>query len=201
MPRKAPITEDQQSLFLGELSSPSSPIFSWAETQDNPNLQAYLEAKAEGVPMVDVLDRAIRIKEALTEMGRMSSVGVGFLTAVHTHHVERIDKSYGRFGTPIVERNARNKLPRREQRVKNLLAPASGYAALRTASPELMPREEIDALAKHTWGRFNSRFTGPDNDERRQKYKRNLSKQITAQKRLRKKLGLPIPQYVDKIKV
>lgn len=202
MTRKSPtIIEGQSSLFFGELSSAKSPYLTWEEAETNPMHQAYLEAKADGVPMVDILERGVRLKEAFTEMGRMSSVGIGFLTAVHTPHVERIDRHYGRFITPIVEENAKKKLTRREQKVKNLFWRATGSAALRAANPELMPREEIDARAVHLWTRFVGKFTGPDNRERRDDYRRNLSKQITAQIRLRKRLGMPLPQYIDKIEV
>lgn len=185
----------QELLFSGDFyNAPDS--MTWRERENEPILAAYRDASAEGVPKVDLLDRANRLIEALTEMGRMSSVGAGFLTAVHTSHVERIDEHYGRFVTPVVERNAKNKLPRREQRVRSLLAPIVGYDALRLAQPQLMPREEIDARAKHTWETFESMFKGPKNQERRDEYRRQLRKQRTQQKRLRRKLGLDNQQQI-----
>ena len=190
--KSTPVIEGQQPLFYG-----NGPVNTLADAVANPVVQGYLEAKAEGVPMVDVLERAIRISEALTEMGRMSQIDAGFLTAVDTPNGGRIWSHYRR-GTPVVEKNAQEKLPRREERVKKLLGPATGYAALRLA-PELMGRGEVDARASHTWKRFTSKFTGPENRKRRDEYRRQLSKQITAQKRLRKQLGLPVIEQIDKI--
>ena len=182
MARKPSLIEGQQPLFYGDGAS--------ALANQNPNLAAHYQAVEEGVPMVDVLDRAHRITEALTEMGRMSSVNVGFLTAVNTPNGARIWSHYRR-ATPFVERNARNKLPRREKRVKELLGPATGYLALRLSEDKLdMGREEINARARHTWERFKTKFSGPDNDARRQEYKSKMARTIRAQNKLRKRLGV-----------
>ena len=175
--------EGQQALFYGD----GRPM----QIYDDFMVEKYYQALEDSIPMVDILDRAVRIKEALTEMGKMSQIGIGFLTAIDTPSGDRIWSHYRR-ATPIVENNARNKLPRREQRVRCLLGPATGFAALRASNTGTMSLDEINARSKHTWERFVSRFQGPDNNHRRQEYKSKLSKQATAQKRLRKRLGIQL---------
>lgn len=166
--------------------------------QPSPVAQAYLDAKAEGVLMTDLLQRAVRLKAALTEMGRMSSIEFGFVTAVDTASGDPIRALYGN-GTRIVERRASDKLKDREKIVQGFLGRAMSYQALRSAQPPLSGKRELDKRAIYSWKMFDATFRGPPNAERRVELRRKLARQITQQKRLTRKNSLPIPESIDTI--
>ncbi|HET7827588.1 MAG TPA: hypothetical protein VFK97_01865 [Candidatus Saccharimonadales bacterium] len=193
MAKKLP-TEAQELLFSGDIDN-GGEMLTWEDREANLQLNALRFSIENGIPMVDVLDRARRITLALDEMTEISQIDYGFLTSTHTKTRVRIDDTYGENITPIVEENAKKKLPLREKRVKDLLGPATGYAALRAVVgrpgfSEMPTLDEINARAKHTWKRFfYSKFPGPDNLERRNRYRAIMAKHIEIQQNLRRHLG------------
>lgn len=148
--------------------------------------EATQQAIVEGVPMVDVLQRAERIVEAITELGRISSINYGLSVAVNRESGARIWTAYRR-GTDRVVANAQNKTNKRYDTVRRSLGSVTGYQSLRDANPRVIGLRRINADAKVDWGSFLDTFNGVANNERREEYRRTLKKQITAQRKIRKK--------------
>lgn len=147
---------------------------------------AYNQAVAEGVPMVDVQVRAERIKDALIELGCMSRITHGFSKSVHSKSGDRIWANY-RSGTYNVLDNAERKVHNREDLVKVLLGSVAGYGVLRENRRGLMNLRRINAEARSDWESFLDSYRGVVNKDRRDDYRKAIGKQMTAQKRLRKR--------------
>lgn len=151
--------------------------------------RAHDRAVAEDVPMVNVLDRAEKIIDALTELGRISSINYGLSRAVDRQSGAQIWGRYRRGTTRVVE-NAQNKTAERYDTVRELLGSVAGYGALRTANPRIMGIRRINTEAKVDWGKFLDRFNGVDNRERRDEFRKKMRKQVTVQKKIRKRIDL-----------
>lgn len=189
---KSPENHGQTALLGGDLSRPRK-VRTWKEVDEHV-LDSYLEAVAEDVPMVDVLDRARRLTAVLDHLSAASSIKEGLQAAIHTDAAEDIAARYGR-GTRIVIDRAINKLSGREKEMKKMLGHATGITALRKQTELLLPVEQLNDEARQIWKEFSdTRFGSPENQPAREAYRRKLQAQIDHQVALRQRLGLPTEQ-------
>lgn len=199
-------SSNQTQLFFmprGDVEHATGPIIYYeGQSAGGPNEQmarAYYQALSEGVPMVDVQERAKKMIVAITELGRISSILYGLMRTVHRTSGDAVRERYGN-GTPIVLKNAQKKaLDVRYKSVRQTLGSVSGYQDLRENSQDIIRLSVINTEARVDWARFIDRFNGVDNNSRRDMYRRAMKKQITAQKRLRKKMGIVTTNETGKV--
>lgn len=180
--------QGQESLFVGgsngnEYSDPA--FHTWQEVESNPLLKSpYLHGDITA-PAVDIESRAYHLSKALIAMGKANQrEGFGLAASIEPHASE-IWGRYKRGTDKVVERATDNIVGFNEEAKRNFWQ-ATGFTVLRASG--LMNKAELDARAKGTWTDFSRRFAGPPHRERRDKFKRNLRKQMTAQKMIKKSL-------------
>jgi hypothetical protein len=156
-------------------------------------VQAYLSARAEGIPMVDLLERAVSLRAALREMNIYSSVEMGFITAVDTDG-EEIWERYGDV-TRLVESNADKKLRERLAGINSLIISALGHSAMQDRKDRLWVHKTTRYIVKN----FKYEFMGPPNAPRRRRLSNKLKGQIAQQKQLRQVMGINIPNKITGI--
>ena len=178
--------EGQSPLFVGGPSTDEyrgGDYHSWRDIEVNPHLASPHIRGDVDAPSVDVEARAYHLREALTDLGKASQrQGFGVAAEIEPHASE----IWGRYkaGTPNVVGRATDNIESLISDAKRHFWVATGYAAFRGA--KVMPEKEINIRAQQDWNNFLSRFTGSAHRPERDRYKSRLSKQITAQKKLRK---------------
>lgn len=187
MARKQPeITKDQGQLFTGVPTTQEGSggnFHTWEEIESNPALKSpYLEGDVV-YPAVDLQSRAHHLHEALIAIGKANQrEGFGLASRIEPHASE-IRGRYKK-GTDARVRHATSNVESFMQDAKREFWSATGFAALRASG--LVPKDELDARAAQMWRDFSRRFAGPPHRPGRDRYKANLKKQITKQKRLKR---------------
>jgi len=187
MARKQPeIAKNQEPLFTGvQTTSEGSGgnFHTWEEIENNPALKSpYLEGDIT-YPAVDLELRAHHLHKALIAMGKANQrEGFGLASRIEPHASE-IRGRYKR-STDARVRHATSNVESFMQEAKREFWSATGFAALRASG--LMPEGELDARGAQMWRDFSRRFAGPPHRPARDRYKANLKKQITKQKKLKR---------------
>jgi|SRR5665213_3473363 len=174
----------QENLFIGGDGShehQSRPVSTWQEIEDNPLLKSPYIVGDPNVPQVDIQTRAELLLNAATKQGYANQRALGLADAVEIEpHSTEIWGRYKRKTELIVEGAQRN-ASTHEKEAKQAFWKATGLEVMIAAG--VIGRAEAQALGRVWYRRFNGKFSG----EQKPKEKGALKRQITAQKRMKKR--------------
>ncbi len=191
--RKPSEISGQENLFLGgDANDYSDSTFrTWQEVESNPLLRSAHIRGSIAAPAVDVSTRAHYLRSAAVNQGKANQRVDGLGDGVHIEpHATEI---WGRLKekTPyVVEHAAENAVGYANQARRDFWV-ATGFAAVIASG--MINRDEAQALSRVWFRNFNTKSKGGKTGDKAKKAKQEFvggfGKQITAQKKLKKRLG------------